>query len=320
MSGMGTTLWSMNINTDEMGNWQRANPSKLVTRRKIKDPLSHHPAAYIYDSIDCFKWCFAHHDKSGFSGTDAVWVVAGDTLCGATCSPIYHADENLLKALESTKSPEDMLIKDIRWPMSAMFFVLPIGYLKEETTNKDVVFVGIGLRRDCLTQDQHGQQTPRQDVCSVLLMDENHMMTSWASLTDRNLGSIMQSTADAAVSMGCERLEELKSTMKNAVSLAFGLLLASAARPELLSRGGVFERGKMRKGKLTPSVWNPNFIGRGYRVKRSSSSSDNHLKGTHASPQFHWRKGHWRNQPCGPLRAERILLWIEPMAVGGHEE
>jgi hypothetical protein len=29
----------------------------------------------------------------------------------------------------------------------------------------------------------------------------------------------------------------------------------------------------------------------------------------------HWRRGHWRNQPCGPQLSGRKLIWIMPVLV-----
>jgi len=47
----------------------------------------------------------------------------------------------------------------------------------------------------------------------------------------------------------------------------------------------------------------------------AGSSTENGL-----SPKQHWRRGHWRNQPHGPERSLRKLIWILPVLVGSKEE
>lgn len=37
--------------------------------------------------------------------------------------------------------------------------------------------------------------------------------------------------------------------------------------------------------------------------------------GSHASPEAHWRRGHWRQQVHGHGRSDRKLIWIEPTLV-----
>lgn len=40
-----------------------------------------------------------------------------------------------------------------------------------------------------------------------------------------------------------------------------------------------------------------------------------HQGGTHASPNTHWRRGHWRNARVGEKRQEQKLIWIPPAMV-----
>jgi len=103
--------------------------------------------------------------------------------------------------------------------------------------------------------------------------------------------------------------------------LVFGLLMALTARPELQGREKHLRTVPGKRGKPAKDVWSPNVIGEFYqppqRVKALGALG---AGGTHASPRFHWRRGHYRNQAFGPGRAERRVIWIEPMAVGLIEE
>ena len=61
--------------------------------------------------------------------------------------------------------------------------------------------------------------------------------------------------------------------------------------------------------KLSPII-----IGENYRIKRERVEAT----GTHASPQAHWRSGHWRQQPIGKREnPEYKTIWIEPVLVNG---
>lgn len=52
---------------------------------------------------------------------------------------------------------------------------------------------------------------------------------------------------------------------------------------------------------------------RGKQKKRPAAG------GTHASPQPHWRRGHWRNQPCGAGKTETRRVLIPPVFVREEE-
>lgn len=63
-----------------------------------------------------------------------------------------------------------------------------------------------------------------------------------------------------------------------------------------------------------PKKLSPIIIGENYRIKRERVEST----GTHASPQTHWRSGHWRQQPIGKRdNPEYKTIWIEPVLVNG---
>jgi hypothetical protein len=105
-----------------------------------------------------------------------------------------------------------------------------------------------------------------------------------------------------------EFLEELGT-------IVFGLLLAITARPELVTPARMVKRVGPVHGKDTKEFWEPNIIGRDYHVRRHLPKG-----GTHASPRLHWRRGHFRRQPCGPGFSERKTIWLEPVLVGAGEK
>lgn len=70
---------------------------------------------------------------------------------------------------------------------------------------------------------------------------------------------------------------------------------------------------QMGFAKKSKQIIIPQVIGGGYKPKviRNYEST-----GTHASPQTHWRSGHWRQQPHGSKeKPDYKTIWIEPVLV-----
>jgi hypothetical protein len=95
--------------------------------------------------------------------------------------------------------------------------------------------------------------------------------------------------------------------------IAFGLLMALNARPNLSGTARLDHVVTDKKEKSRKEFWYPNIIGEHYQPKRESQG------GTHASPRMHWRRGHFANQPCGLRQAERKVIWREPALVMSEE-
>ena len=96
--------------------------------------------------------------------------------------------------------------------------------------------------------------------------------------------------------------------------LIFGTFLAFSARPDLLEGEKLERTVRDKKHGGTREFWSPNIIGRHYRLPSRRPDQG----GTHASPRMHWRRGHFRNQACGPQNRERKTVWLEPMLVGAE--
>ena len=67
---------------------------------------------------------------------------------------------------------------------------------------------------------------------------------------------------------------------------------------------GKRERQRLRKDGYTEVIFCGESLEREYGTG---------FTGKELSP--HWRRGHWRNQACGPARSEHRLMWIRPTLV-----
>jgi hypothetical protein len=102
---------------------------------------------------------------------------------------------------------------------------------------------------------------------------------------------------------------EFLETMGRAL---FGTLLAMTARPELIGGARHINTVPAKKDRPAREYWSPNIIGQNYQTKRGEATA-----GTHASPRWHWRRGHYRNQPYGHEMKLRRVIWIEPTLICG---
>ncbi len=56
------------------------------------------------------------------------------------------------------------------------------------------------------------------------------------------------------------------------------------------------------------------WIGKHFKIRSEASPSRG---GTHASPQAHWRRGHWHRVRHGQGKEQSKLLWYQPVFVNG---
>lgn len=81
-------------------------------------------------------------------------------------------------------------------------------------------------------------------------------------------------------------------------NILFNLLLLMENKPEIISREGSRRVGYHKKQRC--DLWSPNILGAKYRIERVGLDQASE-RGSHASPRWHWRSGHWREQGYGPL-------------------
>lgn len=94
--------------------------------------------------------------------------------------------------------------------------------------------------------------------------------------------------------------------------LCYGTLLAMMARPELIQHG--YRANVVKREDRRQEFWTPNVVGAKYKFQREGPA------GTHASPRMHWRRGHFRKQPCGPKGVDRKVIWLEPCLIAAKPE
>jgi hypothetical protein len=98
-------------------------------------------------------------------------------------------------------------------------------------------------------------------------------------------------------------------------AILFGLLLALEAEPALMGKPALVRKVMAKGDKPPKEFWKPCLIGEHFRIQRIHAKGE----GTHASPRWHWRRGHYRSQPYGPASTLRKRIWLKPTMIGGSE-
>lgn len=255
------------------------------------------------------KFIRASLDGELLKGVDANVFASGESLAFLRV-PTYWVTRELADAASHTSPPETLKLADIKFPLDAMLFMLPEGTLDPP-----------GQRASWVSITRRNSRDGGKMVCFVCggqgptystLLKDSEPLSQFDSLdfecphpmTGEHIGELVDPNDRKFTRRMCH--------------LGITLLMLMSARPELVlvetpHDAPVREDGRADRNKL----FRPNWIGSGYRVARKSEEA---AFGTHASPVMHWRRGHWRHQPCGPNRSERKDIWIEPCLVSAPED
>ena len=259
---------------------------------------------------------FALHCKPAFmrsvvegrpveGGVDAHIFVCGGVLASLGV-PTYWVARDLAAAAAHTSPPESLKLGDIKFPMDGMLFVLPEGTLDPP-----------GARSSWLAVAKARSRAGGESVCFVtggfgptysVTLKAEEPLASFDSLGFETV------SLDGSADPGGTTVEDDTRFTKRMAHMGTTIIMLMTARPELVSRESPV-RPAGEDGRDGKKLFSPNWIGKGYRVSTKGVPA-----GTHASPYMHWRRGHWRHQPCGPKRSERKDIWLEPCLVGGEHE
>lgn len=313
---------------------------RMFIPRRINCPLDYCAA----EDIGALFWLAAlssqqHHYLTG-KEPDNTKIIAYRQACMMTRlgMPLYHVGADFLRAIHATRPP-NMLFSELRWPMQVMamalhvptskdLFGVPIHYLVASHTDP-----GVEPLKDQKFPFPFEIQTtePRVDFTAWTITGDdefqcfggnypgtdsihNSFDSTWPFRRD---GGCITNDDGKPVFLPVNYDDDDEQRCNDLARVAFSLVLAStqieSVAAELATTGDLSRPARVRRGVLTKdAIFNPKWIGKNYRIRRERSAGT----GTHASPTFHWREGHWRNQPFGPKRAQMKRIWIEPTEVG----
>jgi len=243
--------------------------------------------------------------------------------------PIYYVSEQFARAVAATELPGDFMLGDLKWPMPAMIIGFPTRFM-QEYIGRDSCYVYAGdleqgdhAAPDCLAMVPGMHPSPRvycpakvcvQAFCWGEVMES--FIVSWMKKDRLNeLGTKYGYTdyTDApATSVSAD-----KELANKVGALVLKLILVLNTRPAYLQAGKLERKAKIKHGKVQKSeLWSANMIGFTYLAQKLTKP----VNGSHASPRYHWRAGHFTHQVIGGYRApDFVSISVLPkIAEGDH--
>ena len=221
-----------------------------------------------------------------------------------------------------TRPPDGYRLDQIRLPLDAMLFVLPLDF-SIRTFGWSIPFISV-VRAPKGNYPEDIGYRPESDFPFTLKIENVRERIIWhypvfnkidvpvdytgAYPIHLSLTEIAQSSFVDATLLEDEVFEtnlwertlrvsplgddETKMCRKIEVFI-ITLLSFLSVRPNI-SKGEIARKQRIKHGKIRDESWNPSFIGRGTKINGGAA-----LGGTHASPRPHWRWGHWTHQVKG---------------------
>lgn len=222
--------------------------------------------------------------------------------------PTYWVGKELAQAALETEPPHDLKPADLQMPLDAMTFMLPLGTLVSPD-GEDCSWVSVALG------EGHINKQKSLAICTGSRAGASYM----AQIKEDQTLAAHDSTHSGEFHPFYGEMGELgqddKSFSRKFIRVAVTLLMLMTARPNLVETPTKLNAPPPSTGKAARKLATPNWIGRTYRVARAESAG-----GTHASPNVHWRRGHWRHQAHGPRNSLRKDIWIEPTIIGANTQ
>lgn len=258
--------------------------------------------------------------------------------------PTYFIEREWLAALDGTGLP-DLPLSEIKMPMPAMMFVLPMSWMIART-GWPVPYAAIGKFSGSRDAD-HIFRTPAFNISSpffiskyCISLEDGEMLgyLTWrpesqqaqsikplsvvdddADIVAAYYNSLEPGMGDIFLNHKCRAPTAEDDIALGSIMepLIFKVMFALTARPHYIEQGGITRPERRKHGVVKrEALWSPNVIGKGYKIRREGES----LGGTHASPRMHWRRGHWHHVAHGKGRSQRRLDWFEPVLVCAEKD
>jgi hypothetical protein len=220
--------------------------------------------------------------------------------------PIYFIEPDLLEACLQTNPPTDIDVSDLKLPHPGFIMMLPRGKFKE--ANEDIPYIAVARYEPDFFRRKHSIHGTTIDV--TIEGDFDKLDEPEFTVATTREGTFHTTTMRTIASKIPELLKEDHIDIKwrttdtdeviaianrtRILHVALNLILAMEARPTLIERGRKITQHKRDRKQ---EIWHPNIIGSKYQFKHVTGGVE---KGSHSSPRFHWRRGHFRRQGIGP--------------------
>ena len=227
-------------------------------------------------------------------------------------TPALYLQCNLVESIFKTNLP--LIPPDLQIPFNSVVLMFPKDSPKihDVTIKRIIVIYGRKSEPNYFCKTDLENLPDEAFVCSCVIVLSNGAATYFSGSTDSN-GNFKIAYADNATVFLDNFVDKIKEA---AFKFALNTILLCQYQPELLSTdspvappGSGFAGWRPSKNNILPIRW----LGKNYKHSTESSSGTN----LHASPQAHWRRGHWHHFRHGEKRKLLKLKWIQPIFVNG---
>ena len=225
-------------------------------------------------------------------------------------TPALYLQRNLVEAIFNTKLP--LIPADLQIPFNSIVLMLPkdMPEIYGTTIKRIILLYGKNNKFDNFYLTDPADSYDENFVCRCLVVLSNGAATFVSGSANSNGQFKINYRKNTSVFS-----DKLISKITEVVfKFALNAILLSQYQPELLTTdpctvlsGTGFNNWRPSKNKILPIRW----LGKNY--KRSTESCPGN--GNHASPQAHWRRGHWHHFRYGKKRKLLKLKWIQPVFV-----
>lgn len=267
--------------------------------------------------------------------------------------PVFFVGHDFASATVATEPPKDWLLSHLKWPLPAMAFFLPLDFMKAYT-GQNIPFISTCF----LPKGRHTAPTVDDGFCGGCIENNaDRMLISWPVIlnnlpidysssyptshpfdkvmnvedivtdyrTEQNSFSGQSPTFMSVIDEMTDLPPEVDRQINSRInSLTIKLILSMTYASHYIEHGSCQRKAKIRRGHERSELWSPNMLGFKYRAKREPSTS---AGSTGIVVDWHWRRGHIRDTPFGPLDqrpSDKPELWhrprwIEPVLVNAKQ-
>ena len=222
--------------------------------------------------------------------------------------PIFYVSDDFIRAVAATDLPGDFTLDDLHWPMPAMVIGIPSKF-SIELLGRDIGYIMAANMEEGDHEPPNWTTGLPTIKCPSKIGFQFHaygdhcklesFVTSWLKRDRVNEASEKYAYTDYTDG------EHLKVESDRAMTVKVGVLLLKLlvvlnTRPGFVERGAITRPAKFNKRtghKEQSELWSPNMIGFKFKPQRQEGG------GTHASPHWHWRRGHITHQRIGSYRS-----------------
>lgn len=226
-------------------------------------------------------------------------------------APAVYVTAELVEALRQTDAPP--IPDDLPSVLPAVHFMLPLGAFPTEVDGHSVYAITVErCGRDNITNP-----TPGLGSVVFRLVGNSTEREGYTSVVGSKAGEYgVEFFHDKQALDVLPQTKGVLDVCKQMEALAINLMLLLAYKPDMLQDdphgSGVprgFQTAKEQKRHILPTTW----LGKNFTAKRREAAAK--PVGSHASPQAHWRRGHWHTVRYGKGKEQRRVDWFQPVYV-----